>query len=169
MKPACHIRFACPADLPRLVEMENAIFTAPWSPTAIAAELIVDPGRLALVAEIGDEVVAYAFVWRVVDEIHLVSLAVDDRHRRQGIADRLLRTLLRHEFARHTRAMTLEVRASNEAALSLYRRHGFAEVAIRRGYYPDNREDAVVMVKLLKGSAPQAPQPPRSHDQRKES
>lgn len=154
--PAC-IRAARAEDLPRLVELEAGIFAAPWSESCIAAELNGDPQRISLVCEVDAEVVGYAFAWHVADEIHLVSLAVQSGQRRRGLGQQLLSAVLEAPQTREASIVTLEVRSGNDAAQSLYRRNGFVEVALRRAYYPDNREDAVIMVKQLRRAAARAP------------
>lgn len=159
--PVPSIRSAHPADLERLAELERRIFTAPWNEACIAAELTGDPQRIALVCEVGAQVVGYAFAWHIADEIHLVSLAVDPRVRRQGLGQSLLSAVLDAPQARQASVVTLEVRAANDAAQTLYRRNGFVEVALRRAYYPDNREDAVIMIKQLRRPSARPPRAAR--------
>ena len=143
-------RRALPADLTRVMEIERASFASPWSEDSIASELDPDdPRRLPWVAELGGRLVGFALVWVVADELHLVSLAVDPAVRRQRIGQGLLDAILATPEAEAARLMTLEVRASNAAALALYRRNGFVEIALRPRYYPENDEDAVVMLKPL--------------------
>jgi ribosomal-protein-alanine N-acetyltransferase len=151
------IRTARAGDLPRLVELESGIFAAPWSESCIAAELTGDPQRVALVCELDERVVGYAFAWHVSDEIHLVSLAVEPSLRRRGLGQLLLSAVLDAPQTREASIVTLEVRAGNDAAQTLYRRNGFVEVALRRAYYPDNREDAVIMLKQLRRAGPRRP------------
>jgi ribosomal-protein-alanine N-acetyltransferase len=163
------IRRAEPRDLDAIVAIEDTSFTAAWSRSALAGELAEDPRRLAVVAEEDEEVIGYAFVWIVADELHLVSLAVAPGRRRQGIASAMMGHLLQSEQTRSASIMTLEVRASNEPALALYRRWGFLEVAIRPRYYPDDKEDALVMLKVLRppdqeGSIGLRPGPGRTTD-----
>lgn len=143
-------RRAVPADLPRVMAIERASFSAPWSEDSIAVELASgDPRRLPWVAELDGDIVAFALVWVVADELHLVSFAVDPAMRRRGIGQLLLDTVLDTPEAKRASIMTLEVRASNHAALALYRRNGFLDIALRPRYYPDTDEDAVVMLKPL--------------------
>ena len=95
-------------------------------------------------ALINETIVGYIGGWIIADELHLLSLAIDPAHRRLGIATRLLAELFRRGSARIVHA-GLEVRASNHAALVLYRSMGFRAVGVRLGYYADPREDAVIM------------------------
>lgn len=96
-------------------------------------------------AVLGREVVAYGGVWLLVDEAHVTTITVSEAHRRKGIGRQLMDELIRESKASGMICATLEVRAGNEAALRLYEQMGFKRVALRKGYYPDNREDAVVM------------------------
>lgn len=84
-------------------------------------------------------------IWFLADEAHVVSIAVREACRRQGLGELLLLAAIELVMARGSREMTLEVRASNEAAQALYQKYGFRKVGVRRGYYSDNREDAVIM------------------------
>lgn len=127
-----------------ILEIEKLSNGAPWSERSFRNE-ITNPQSFFLVAQLGDEVVGYAGYWAIVDEAHITTVAVHPDHRRLGLGKRLVRELLEHAQKSGIRCATLEVRRSNEAANSLYRQFGFEEVAIRRGYYPDNGEDAVVM------------------------
>jgi ribosomal-protein-alanine N-acetyltransferase len=147
------IRRGAPADLDRVVEIENHSFTHQWSREALASELVRHPRRLPLVAvdaDQDDRVVGYALVWIVAEELHIVNLAVDPDRRREGIASALMDEILGGDAGRSAGVVTLEVRAGNEAAIALYRRFGFYEVAMRPRYYPDDGEDAVVMLKPLR-------------------
>lgn len=132
------------SHIPAILEIEKLSNGAPWSERSFRNE-ITNPQSHFLVAKVGDEVVGYAGYWAIVDEAHVTTVAVHPDHRRMGLGKRLVRELLEHAQKVGIRCATLEVRRSNQAALSLYRQFGFEEVAIRRGYYPDNAEDAVVM------------------------
>ena len=143
-------RRARPVDLPRVMRIERASFSAPWSEDAIAAELDPsDPRRLPLVAELDGEIVGFALVWVIADELHLVSFAVDPVHRRRGIGQALLDAVLATPQAARANVMTLEVRTNNQPAIDLYHRNGFIDIALRPKYYPDTKEDAIVMLKPL--------------------
>lgn len=131
--------------LSRVLEIERASFPTPWPRDAYLQE--IKGNRLAsyIVAKVGEEVVGYAGMWVILDEAHITTIAVDPRYRRQSIGERLLVALIDEAMRRGARWMTLEVRKSNMAAQSLYRKYGFRDIGIRRGYYSDNREDAIVM------------------------
>ncbi|MCC5952914.1 MAG: ribosomal protein S18-alanine N-acetyltransferase [Acidimicrobiia bacterium] len=116
-----------------------------WSLGLFMAELERGDERDYLVARRGARVLGFAGMLYVVDEGHLTTLAVDDVARRQGVGSRLLAVVVRRAIDRGATALTLEVRASNEAAIGLYRRFGFAPAGVRGGYYADNGEDALIM------------------------
>lgn len=127
-----------------VVAIEKLVHSAPWSEISFRNELANDIGRF-LVAESGEEVVGYGGVWYVVDEAHIVNVAVHPAWRRQGIGRKLVIDLLEGARGAGMACSTLEVRAGNEAAQRLYENLGFHATAVRKRYYPDNREDAVIM------------------------
>jgi len=133
------------ADLGAVQSIERASFTAPWPPHAYRSE--IETNRLAhyLVGRIGDEIVAYAGMWVMVDEAHITTFAVHPAWRRQRIGERLLLALLDLALDRRAREATLEVRLSNLAARRLYEKYGFRPVGIRPRYYSDDGEDALIM------------------------
>jgi ribosomal-protein-alanine N-acetyltransferase len=134
-----------PDDLDTVEAIERASYPTPWSRTMFAAELR-KPSALALGAYLDDgELVGYAFVSRYVDAWHVMNVAVAPEHRRRGIATELLERLFEVTAGDQRRGYTLEVRVSNLGAIELYERLGFQSRGIRRGYYTDNREDALIM------------------------
>jgi [ribosomal protein S18]-alanine N-acetyltransferase len=134
-----------PDDLDTVEAIERASYPTPWSRTMFAAELR-KPSALALGAYAEDgELVGYAFVSRYVDAWHVMNVAVAPEHRRHGVATELLARLFEITAGDQRRGYTLEVRVSNLGAIQLYERLGFQSRGIRRGYYTDNREDALIM------------------------
>lgn len=133
------------ADIPRVLEIERQSFPTPWPRDAYAHEL--QENRLAtyIVARREREIVGYAGMWVIVDEAHITTIAVDPCVRGQHIGERLLVGLLDAALTRGARWMTLEVRKSNAVAQALYKKYGFRGIGIRKGYYSDTREDAIVM------------------------
>ena len=132
-------------DLDTVETIERASYPTPWSRSMFVAELR-KPSALALGAclETG-ELVGYAFVSRYVDAWHVMNVAVDPELRRHGIATDLLERLFELTAEDQRRGYTLEVRVSNADAIRLYEQLGFESRGIRRGYYTDNREDALIM------------------------
>ena len=132
-------------DLELVEEIERASYPTPWSRSMFDAELR-KPSALGLGAFSEDGVlVGYAFVSRYVDAWHVMNVAVALSHRRRGIASALLERLFEVTATDPRRGYTLEVRVSNLGAIKLYERLGFESRGIRRGYYTDNREDALIM------------------------
>ena len=134
-------------DLDAVEAIERASYPTPWSRAMFVAELR-KPSALALGAFAeGDELIGYAFVSRYVDAWHIMNLAVHPDWRRLGVASRLLDELFDLTGDDPRRGYTLEVRVSNTTAIALYEHFGFESSGIRRGYYTDNREDALIMWK----------------------
>lgn len=90
-------------------------------------------------------ITGFAGFWVMADEAHITSIASGERYRGQGIGELLLQSLIEDSVRLHARIVTLEVRVSNTAAQRLYTKYGFSQVGLRRGYYTDNREDAIIM------------------------
>jgi len=135
-------------DLDPIVAIENAVYPTPWSRSMFAGEL-AKPSSVSLGAFDGEAggLVAYLIVSGYVDAWHIMNVAVHPECRRQGVASRLLDELFELTAGDHRRGYTLEVRVSNVTAIALYERFGFEPSGIRRGYYTDNREDALIMWK----------------------
>ena len=135
-------------DLNAIEEIERASYPTPWSRSMFAGEL-AKPSSICLGAVDGatDELVGYLIISRYVDAWHVMNVAVDPDHRRQGIASLLLNRLFELTSGRSRRGYTLEVRVSNAGAIKLYEELGFRPRGVRRGYYTDNREDALIMWK----------------------
>ena len=125
-------------------EIERRSYPTPWSRSMFASEL-AKPTSICLGAFEGEELVGYVINSRYVDAWHVMNVAVDPDHQRRGVASRLLERLFELTRDDERRGYTLEVRVSNEAAIELYERLGFEPRGIRRGYYTDNREDALIM------------------------
>ena len=133
------------ADIPAVQEIDRLAFPVPWPPSAYDHELHRSPHSRLWVAEVNGQVVGFAVLWLIVDEAHIATIAVHPDFRRQGIARRLLETLLSAAREASARLATLEVRAGNTAAQTLYHGFGFQVVGRRSKYYTDNREDALIM------------------------
>jgi ribosomal-protein-alanine N-acetyltransferase len=132
-------------DLDAIERIENAVYPTPWSRSMFAGEL-AKPSSLSLGGFDPDtgRLVAYLIVSRYVDAWHIMNLAVHPGWRRIGVASRLLDELF-ELTAGDPRGYTLEVRVSNTTAIALYETFGFETSGLRRGYYTDNREDALIM------------------------
>jgi ribosomal-protein-alanine N-acetyltransferase len=133
-------------DLGAIEEIERASYPTPWSRSMFAGEL-AKPSSICLAAVDSeqDELVGYLIISRYVDAWHVMNIAVAPAYRRKGIARALMERLFEVTERDARRGYTLEVRVSNDAAISLYEALGFRARGIRRGYYTDNREDALIM------------------------
>jgi ribosomal-protein-alanine N-acetyltransferase len=139
-------------DLNAIDLIERAAYPTPWSRSMFASEL-AKPSSICLGAFDGDDLVAYLIVSRYVDAWHVMNVAVSPDHRRRGLAQSLLQHLFELTVDDARRGYTLEVRVSNEGAIKLYEQLGFRSSGIRRGYYTDNREDALIMWRDAKREA----------------
>ena len=132
-------------DLPAIEAIERRAYSTPWSRSMFAGEL-AKPSSLCLGAfDSEGPLLGYLIISRYVDAWHVMNVATDPDQRRRGIATALLERLFELTAGNDQRGYTLEVRVSNTDAIRLYERLGFKARGLRRGYYTDNREDAVIM------------------------
>ena len=138
-----------PGDLNEVIEIEQCSFPTPWSEGLFLQQLHSEFSKVFL-ATCNDlkkkEVLGYICIWFVTDEVHILNLACHPAFRKQGIASALLEHSLLFSCTMEVKKTFLEVRESNYAALSLYKKYGFKPIGIRKGYYSDTHEDAIVMV-----------------------
>ena len=132
--------------IPQIVELEQACFSMPWTENMLD-DALYDPQASFIVAEDGEGgVLGYAGLHVILDEGYIDNVAVEEAARRHGVASALLDVFCR--FAQANLAfLTLEVRASNQAAIRLYEKHGFHQAGLRKGYYQRPREDAIIMTR----------------------
>lgn len=138
------IRSMTKDDVDSVYIVEEDCFTDPWSKESIRKELKNDLARY-LVAELDNKIVGYVGVWFVVDEGHITNVAVHSDYRGKKIGDKLVKEMVKLCKESKLVAMTLEVRSSNTVAQNLYRKYGFKMGGIRKEYYSDNKEDAIIM------------------------
>jgi [ribosomal protein S18]-alanine N-acetyltransferase len=143
------VRRATPGDLDAIMAIEEASFSAPWPRDAMLDEIVKNDWSVVLVAALSGEIVGFAVYWVVADERHLQNLATTPASRRLGVGDALVRHVVEDGKRGGAQFVVLEVRASNEAAKGLYAGFGFQSIGVRRKYYQDNDEDAIVMVLAL--------------------
>ena len=132
-------------DLPEVLSIEELSFPTPWSTNAFRFELLENPNGHCWVAAQGKILAGFIICWLVVDEMHIASIAVHPKFRGKGISKALMVTGLRELISKGARSATLEVRAGNMWAQNLYRYFRFEEVGLRKGYYKDTHEDALLM------------------------
>ena len=128
-----------------VLRIEQQVYPRPWSSSLFLSELALRATRAYYVARVGRELVGYAGLMMTLDEGHVTTIAVDPRRHRAKIGTRLLLVLARDAIARGATALTLEVRMSNTGAQDMYRRFGFEPVGVRKNYYQEVNEDAMVM------------------------
>jgi len=128
-----------------VLRIEAQVYPRPWTSSLFLSELALRTTRAYFVARVGKDVVGYAGVMISFEDSHVTTIAVDPAWQRHGIATRLMVALVRESLVRGAQNMTLEVRVSNKAAQDLYRRFGYAPVGVRKNYYPESNEDALVM------------------------
>ncbi len=131
-------------DLSAIETIEWESYPTPWSRSMFASEL-AKPSSICLGAFEDEQLLAYLIVSCYVDAWHVMNVAVAPGRRRRGLAQSLLGALFERTLEDARRGYTLEVRVSNDGAIKLYERLGFHSSGIRRGYYTDNREDALIM------------------------
>ena len=128
-----------------VLRIENQVYPRPWSLGLFMSELALRSSRAYLVARVGPNVVGYAGLLFSGSDGHVTTIAVDPHWHRHGIGARLLLQLTRDAIERGATALTLEVRVGNDAAQSLYRKFGYSPAGVRKGYYIETGEDALVM------------------------
>ncbi|HCJ09762.1 MAG TPA: ribosomal-protein-alanine N-acetyltransferase [Clostridiales bacterium] len=136
-------------DLDEVLAIERVSFTTPWSRAAYHRELLLNGCATYLVGRLDGRVVSYGGMWVVLDEAHVTNLAVHPDYRRGGVGRVTMLALEQRARELGARRMTLEVRVSNTPARRLYEKLGYRGTGIRRNYYTDTREDAIVMWKDL--------------------
>ena len=135
--------------VPQVAELEALCFHDPWSETSVRGEL-TNPLSLWLVAVENDMVIGYIGSQTVLDESDMMNIAVHPHHRRKGIAQSLILALSDALRRQGSGSLTLEVRCSNLGAIALYERLDFAQVGLRKNYYRNPKEDALILRKLLR-------------------
>lgn len=131
-------------DVRSIRAIDAQVYPTPWSEN-LTVEQVGGPGRVHLVVEEDHHVVAHGGIAILDGDAHITTIAVDPAQQRRGIAGVLMRHLFLAAAANDCAAITLEVRASNTAAIALYEQHGMESAGVRPGYYADNGEDAVIM------------------------
>ena len=138
------------ADLEQVMVIEKENFSVPWTDKGFLT-FLVRYDTLFLVAEENDQIIGFAGVVMVLDEAELTNVAVMKSHQKQGIGRLLIESLMRLISEFGVEILHLEVRISNESAISLYRRIGFEEVGLRHDYYETPKEDAILMRRKISG------------------
>lgn len=132
-------------DLYKILEIENKSFATPWTYDAFYNELHSNQFAHYVVAEVDDEIIGYCGLWVIIDEGHITNIAILPEYRGKGLGEKLLVAVMDTAKSLGAESLTLEVRVSNNVAKGLYRKLGFQDGGIRKSYYTDNFEDALVM------------------------
>lgn len=132
-------------DVDGVQEVERSSFPVPWPSNAFRHELSQNRNARYVIAREGERIVGYGGIWLMVDEAHITTFAVHPEARRRGIGELLLLRIFDLASELNAQWLTLEVRASNLAAQRLYEKYGFKRAGVRRRYYSDNNEDALIM------------------------
>lgn len=132
-------------DIPAVSRIEKASFATVWPSDAFYNELNTNKVAHYFVGRIGDCVVAYGGIWVILEDSHITTIAVDPSYRGRRLGEVMLLHLIDEAIERGAAWLTLEVRESNVVAQQLYRKYGFTTVTMRRGYYSDDNESALVM------------------------
>ena len=142
----CVIRRMTLDDLDAVAAIEAATFPTPWSRDSFRQELERNVAARYLVAEMDGQVIGYAGAWIILDESHITNIAIEESRRGLGYGRALTTALMQYLSNLGAAYATLEVRRSNLRAQNLYKSLGFVELGVRKRYYEDNREDALIMV-----------------------
>ena len=136
-------------DISAVIDIETEAFSSPWTKETFGR--LIDQSRVELLVleEEKAGVIGYAVLWCILDQGELANMAVTLQFRGNGLGAHLMASILEVARDRGVRTMYLEVRASNERAVELYRRFGFCDVGLRKGYYQDPKEDARMMKAVL--------------------
>lgn len=132
-------------DIPNVMVIEHEAFSLPWTETAFQNELTNNLFAHYMVMEYAGKPIGYAGMWTIVDEAHVTNIAILEAFRGRKLGDRLLDHLMKMASIKGMIRMTLEVRVSNIVARNLYEKKGFESAGLRKGYYSDNNEDAMIM------------------------
>ena len=143
------IRKMCGADLRRVTELEKLLFSNPWPRSAFEYELSGNPFSTLYVLEEDGQIIGYVDLWILYDRAEIATIGVCKEYRRRGYAQQMMDRIIADAQEAGCENLSLEVRVSNDAAVSFYKKNGFITVNTRKNYYEDNGEDAWLMVKPL--------------------
>lgn len=132
-------------DVDQIWEIEKLSFRTPWSRESFVEEMQNNQKARYVVAELGDTIVGYGGMWFIVDEAHITNIAVHPDYRGQKIGEKIVEAMIEAANKEGIHSLTLEVRTTNKPAINLYKKQGFREAGIRKGYYTDTGDDALIM------------------------
>ena len=133
-------------DIDKIISIEKSAYGEHhWSKDSFLSELSNDLAKYYSAFDENNELIAYAGSWQILEEAHITNIAVSPNFRRKYIGEALLKTIINKCYLDMIKYITLEVRVSNIAAINLYEKYGFKSLGVRKGYYQDNNEDALIM------------------------
>ncbi len=137
------------AHLDAVYEIELDCFSVPWSREDFVKELISNKMAIYIVVKQEDKVIGYGGMWHIINEGHITNIAVKSEYRKKGAGKVILSRIIEIALEKEMIGITLEVRMGNQAAIKLYTGYGFKMEGIRKNYYTDTKEDAIIMWKTL--------------------
>ena len=143
------IEYMTLAHLEDVYAIELNSFSIPWEKEDFIKELNENKMAIYIVAFLDDEIVGYGGMWHIINEGHITNIAASEQYRRRGIGTAILRRMIEIANEKEMIGITLEVRVGNESAMKLYSKFGFKAEGLRKNYYTDTKEDAVIMWKDL--------------------
>lgn len=139
------------SDLERIIELEHLLFTSAWDVSDFMYEILENQFSYNYVLIDDNQIIGYVGVWIMYEQSQITTLGIDPQYQRRGLGKQLMMEVIELALSQGCEVMSLEVRVSNNRAISLYESLGFKNQAIRKHYYQDNNEDAYLMVKELEG------------------
>ena len=134
------------SDVDAVINIEKGAYGEHhWSKDSFMNELSNDLARYYSAFDVDGNLVGYAGCWQILEEVHITNVAVSINHRRLGIGNKLLQKIIDDCYENKAKYITLEVRVSNAPAIKLYEKYGFKSLGVRKGYYQNNNEDALIM------------------------
>lgn len=133
----------------KILGIETLSFSIPWSRDSFEYEVSKNNLAEYIIAKSDDEIVGYAGMWKIIDEGHITNIAVHPDHRSKKVGTTMVQGLIDLAKKNGLERLTLEVRKSNVLAQNLYKKFGFQEAGVRKKYYGDNKEDAIIMWKVI--------------------
>lgn len=145
MEEQIQFRLMTLADIDQVYEIESSAFTLPWSKEAFYNELTTNQYAKYIVMELEYSIIGYCGLWIILDEGHITNIALLPKYRGKKLGEALLKQVIDFSRAVGAKTLSLEVRVSNYVAQRLYTKFGFQPGGVRKNYYVDNNEDALVM------------------------
>lgn len=139
------------SDLSEVLQLENELFTSPWSYDSYLYDLKENPYSSNFIFRIDGKIAGYCGLWCLFEQAQITNIAVNKIYQRQHIGTKLMEYMEKIAIKNGCETISLEVRVSNDAAINLYKKNGYEIISVRKGYYQDNHEDAWLMMKGIGG------------------